>query len=97
MVFMSPWMGENYELICVYMNVIFCPVPLTTPHPSRYRKERCFVWDSQASPACLSDKSVVKMNMSMEHWFNDTEEGKPKYSWKSPSQCHFVHPKSDTD
>jgi hypothetical protein len=31
MVFMSPWMGENYERICVYVNIIFYTVP---PLPS---------------------------------------------------------------
>lgn len=30
--------------------------------------------------------------MSMEHWFKDTGAGKLRYSEKTLSQCHFVHP-----
>jgi hypothetical protein len=30
----------------------------------------------------------------MEHWWNEIDRGKPKYSGKSLSQCHFVHHKS---
>jgi hypothetical protein len=32
--------------------------------------------------------------MSKEHWWNDTDKGKLKYSDKNPSQCHAVHHKS---
>jgi len=27
----------------------------------------------QASPICLSDKIYVKLKMSMDHWWNDTD------------------------
>jgi hypothetical protein len=30
----------------------------------------------------------------MEHRWNDIDRGKPKYSVKNLSQCHFVHQKS---
>jgi hypothetical protein len=30
----------------------------------------------------------------MEHWWNEIDRGKPKYSEKNLSQCHFVHHKS---
>jgi hypothetical protein len=30
----------------------------------------------------------------MEHRWNEIERGKPKYSGKNLSQCHFVHHKS---
>jgi len=30
----------------------------------------------------------------MEHLRNDTDRGKPKYTERNLSQCHFVHHKS---
>jgi hypothetical protein len=33
----------------------------------------------------------------MEHRWNETDRGKPKYSGKNMSQCHFVHHKSHMD
>jgi hypothetical protein len=33
----------------------------------------------------------------MEHKWNEIERGKPKYSEKTLSQCHFVHHKSQMD
>jgi hypothetical protein len=33
----------------------------------------------------------------MEHRWNETDRGKPKYSEKNLSQCHFVHHKSLMD
>jgi hypothetical protein len=35
--------------------------------------------------------------MSMEQWWSDTDRGKPKYSEKNLSHCHFVPHKSHTD
>jgi hypothetical protein len=33
----------------------------------------------------------------MEHRWNETDRGKPKYSGKNLSQCHFVHHKCHMD
>jgi hypothetical protein len=33
----------------------------------------------------------------MEHQWNETDRGKPKYSWKNLSECHFVYRKSHMD
>jgi hypothetical protein len=33
----------------------------------------------------------------IEHQWSDVDRGKPKYSGKSLSQCHFVHHKSHMD
>jgi hypothetical protein len=33
----------------------------------------------------------------MEHRWNETYRGKPKYSGKNLSQCHFFHHKSHMD
>lgn len=43
-------------------------------------------------PSCLSDKSIFKM--TVKQLWNDIDVGKPKYSEKSLSLCHFVHRKS---
>jgi len=38
------------------------------------------VWEgSKVPPVCPSDKNSIKMKMSMEHWWNDTDRGKLKY------------------
>jgi hypothetical protein len=42
------------------------------------RKNNVLFAGSQASPACPSDKISIKVKMSMEHWWNDTDKGKPK-------------------
>jgi hypothetical protein len=33
----------------------------------------------------------------MEHWWNETDRGKPNYSEKTLSQCHFAHHSSHID
>jgi hypothetical protein len=33
---------------------------------------------SQDFPTFPPDRSSIKMKMSMEHWWNDTDRGKPK-------------------
>ena len=42
------------------------------------RKHIALFEPSQAAPACLSQKSVLRLNM--EQRWNDTDKGKPKYS-----------------
>jgi hypothetical protein len=34
---------------------------------------------SQASPACPSDKTSIKLKMSMEYWWSDTDSGGGKW------------------
>ena len=46
------------------------------------------------SPACPSGKSNMKMKMNMEHCWNVTDRGRPKYWEKNLSQFQFVHYKS---
>ena len=36
----------------------------------------------------------IQMQMNMEDQWDDTESGKPKYSEKNLSQCHYVHQES---
>jgi hypothetical protein len=36
-------------------------------------------------------------SLSMQHWWDDTDRGKPKYFEKSLSYSNFVHPKSHVD
>jgi hypothetical protein len=37
---------------------------------------------------------ILLFHFLMEHRWNEIDEGKPKYSEKNLSQCHFVHHKS---
>jgi len=43
-----------------------------------------------SSPACPSDKSSLKLTMSIEQWWKDTDRGKPKYWENNVSRCHCV-------
>jgi len=58
-------------------------------------------WYWQGKTWVLGEKhytaSVVVEWMSMKHWCNDTDRGKPKYWEKIRSQCQFAHHKSDID
>ena len=49
---------------------------------------------SEVSPAY---KSSRKMKVSMEHWRNDINKGKPKCSDKNLSQCHLFRHESHMD
>jgi len=44
----------------------------------------------QASPARPSHKSSIKMKISTEHWWNDTERGKLKCWEKNLSFCYLI-------
>ena len=35
--------------------------------------------------------------MIMQYWWNDNDRGKPKYSEKTLSNCHFVNHKSQME
>jgi hypothetical protein len=40
--------------------------------------------------------SVINELMNVEHWWKDTDRGKPKCSDRTLSQYNFVHPKPQT-
>ena len=42
-----------------------------------FSKEHCLLQGLTDSPVCLSGKSNIYMKMSVEHWWNDTDRGKP--------------------
>ena len=39
---------------------------------------------------CLSDKCGIKLRMSIEQWWNDTDRKKSKYSEKTLFRCNLV-------
>jgi hypothetical protein len=48
-------------------------------------------------PCDVSDYFFFSFFHVMEHRWNEIDRGKPKYSEKNLSQCHFVHHKFHTD
>jgi len=46
---------------------------------------------THASPDSPSSGRNKELQMSTEHWWNDTNRGKPKYLDKNLSQCHSGH------
>ena len=52
---------------------------------------------SQPTPACPSDKSNIKVELSMDQWWNDTDRGNLEYSEEYLTQCHFAHHKLDQE
>jgi hypothetical protein len=65
--------------------VVFCPVLADV------KKKSIFVFaGSHISPVCPSEKNVIEMKMSMEHWWNYTDKAKRKYLSRKLSQCQFV-------
>jgi hypothetical protein len=62
-----------------------------------YRKSIAFV--RYPGLAGCPSKSNMSLHMSMEHWWNDADKGKPNYSGGGGvefSQCYFVHHESHT-
>jgi hypothetical protein len=43
------------------------------------------------------DQFFLSFFQLMEHRWNEIDRGKPKYSGKNLSQCHFVHHESHMD
>ena len=52
---------------------------------------------SQATPTCPSNKSNIKVKLSMDQWWNGTDRGQLEYSQEYLTQCHFAHHKLDQE
>jgi len=49
----------------------------------QFPKQQRYLEGSQASPICIYGKRNMYMNMSILHWWNDTDTGKPNYSQRN--------------
>jgi hypothetical protein len=58
------------------------------------RESITFFENSHDLRICPSDKSSIKMKMSVEHWRNDTDRGIREALEENLFQCHFIHKKS---
>ena len=56
-----------------------------------FAREHFFLDGSQVSPDSPSSGRNKELQMSTEHWWNDTNRGKPKYLDKNLSHCHSEH------
>ena len=59
--------------------------------------DTAFFQGAKTSPVCASDYGSIKVKMSIEHWWSDTDRGKQKYWEKNLCRCLFIHHKSDVD
>jgi hypothetical protein len=53
----------------------------------RFPKECALCQESEASPACPFDNSRIKVKMTVEQWWNDTDRGKPNTQRKTSSRA----------
>jgi hypothetical protein len=75
--------AQEFDDLKKNLKVSFCPVL------SDIRNSTALFEGSHASSTCPSDHSNIK-TVNMEHWWSHTDKGKPKYSEKNLSQCHFI-------
>ena len=59
------------------------------PHGPDIRKSIAFFKNSHDLPICPSDKSSMKVKMSVEHWRNDTDRGEPEVLEEKPVAVPF--------
>ena len=59
--------------------------------PSDIRTSTALFAGSQAPPFCSSHTSNMNVEMITEHWWDDTDRGKPKFWDVNRSQCHLVN------
>jgi hypothetical protein len=68
-----------------------CFIPGKTPSGNRYESVLSNALLFPTEYCFFEDTHKASLNMSMEHWWNDTDMEKPKHSEKSLSQRHPVH------
>jgi hypothetical protein len=63
-----------------------------TSNTPRQPKQHFFLCSVQVTPACPSDKNRTKVKMSMMHWGNNTDRGKPEVLGEKPFQMSLCPP-----
>jgi hypothetical protein len=67
------------------------------PHSRSYGRTAALRLSVQSCDDQEQDDQYFSFFQIIEHRWNEIDKGKPKYSGKNLSQCHFVHHKAHMD
>jgi hypothetical protein len=89
---------RRVEIILKTPHTEYSTVSLPAPNPQKTEPKSSALFEgSQTWHAYSYDKSSMKIKISVYHWWNDTDRGKPTYSERILSHFHFIHHQSHTD
>jgi hypothetical protein len=99
LIHLKPWMNYNVPHAIPLRNSALChTVFLEGPRSRSYGRTAALRLIVQPyGEDEMKDDQLFLFFQVMEHQWNETDRGKPKYSRKNLSQCHFVHHKSHTE